>query len=425
VEVVCGGEQAGAHHGAGEGQAVDPWHAGAAPGREGGALERASAVLGLGLGEVDASLVPPRRLAELARYGMEGKAALLRRHPDDRRRATLVATVAHLQTRAVDDALDLLDVLVTSRLLARAERDSNQSKVRTWPRLGKASVTVAAALGVLLEVTGASEDLAEQARHDGLDETPISLSQVWKRIEEVVARDELARALDDIVDLAGTADDDADSAWRAELVKRYQTVRPFLPTLCEVVRFGAAPEGERVLAALHALPKLWGGGRRNVGVDEIDTGLLVGSWRRLVLHAPDQEPGTVAWRRAWTFCVLEQFHRHLQEGRHALARDLFHGRRGELRQRYHDGMEDQLGALGLVLNAIVLFNTRYLDAAVTQLRAAGHHVRDEDAARLSPFVRHHINFHGRYSFTLPTDLGATLRPLRDPHAAGDEDDESA
>ncbi len=46
---------------------------------------------------------------------------------------------------------------------------------------------------------------------------------------------------------------------------------------------------------------------------------------------------------------------NLQEGRHALARRIFHGQRGELRQRYYEGMEEQLGALGLVLNAIVLF----------------------------------------------------------------------
>lgn len=46
-------------------------------------------------------------------------------------------------------------------------------------------------------------------------------------------------------------------------------------------------------------------------------------------------------------------------------------------------MEDQIGALGLVLNALVLFNTRYMDAAVTQLRADGFDVRDEDVVRLS------------------------------------------
>ena len=32
------------------------------------------------------------------------------------------------------------------------------------------------------------------------------------------------------------------------------------------------------------------------------------------------------------------------------------------------GQEDQLGALGLVLNAIALWNTRYMDAALRQPR---------------------------------------------------------
>jgi TnpA family transposase len=42
------------------------------------------------------------------------------------------------------------------------------------------------------------------------------------------------------------------------------------------------------------------------------------------------------------------------EGRHSLGRALFHGKRAELRQRYREGQEDQLGPLGLVLNVIVL-----------------------------------------------------------------------
>lgn len=52
----------------------------------------------------------------------------------------------------------------------------------------------------------------------------------------------------------------------------------------------------------------------------------------------------------------------VQESRHRLARKIFHGQRGELRQAYREGQEDRLGALGLVLNAVVLWNTRYIDA---------------------------------------------------------------
>ena len=59
------------------------------------------------------------------------------------------------------------------------------------------------------------------------------------------------------------------------------------------------------------------------------------------------------------------------EGRHSLARAVFHGKRGELRQRYREGQEDQLGALGLVVNIIVLWNTLYMSEAVKRLTGAG------------------------------------------------------
>ncbi|WSJ62162.1 transposase [Streptomyces sp. NBC_01310] len=81
------------------------------------------------------------------------------------------------------------------------------------------------------------------------------------------------------------------------------------------------------------------------------------------------------------------------------------------------------GISGLVLNAVVLWNTRYLDAAVARLRAEGHDIKDEDVARLSPLKDRHINFLGRYLFNIKASApGQGLRPFRDPDAA--EDDES-
>ena len=63
--------------------------------------------------------------------------------------------------------------------------------------------------------------------------------------------------------------------------------------------------------------------------------------------------------------------RNLQEGRHALARKICHGKKGELYHRYERGLENQLGSLGLVLNCVTLWTTVYLDAAVRQLKAQG------------------------------------------------------
>jgi TnpA family transposase len=106
------------------------------------------------------------------------------------------------------------------------------------------------------------------------------------------------------------------------------------------------------------------------------------------------------------------------EDRHKLARAVFHGKRGELRQRYREGQEDQLGALGLVVNIIVLWNTLYIDAALQQLRTEGFPIKPEDLARISPLVFDHINLLGRYSFSLPDSVQrGQLRPLRNPSEA--------
>ncbi|WP_327118915.1 Tn3 family transposase [Nocardia sp. NBC_01730] len=106
---------------------------------------------------------------------------------------------------------------------------------------------------------------------------------------------------------------------------------------------------------------------------------------------------------------------NLVEGRHDLARRIYHGKKGEMVRSYYEGMEDQLSALGLVLNCLVLWNTVYSDRALEQLRAQDYPVREEDAARLSAFIRGHIGLDGHYAFHLP-DLGGTHRPLRDPDA---------
>lgn len=109
--------------------------------------------------------------------------------------------------------------------------------------------------------------------------------------------------------------------------------------------------------------------------------------------------------------TLTQLNR--SEGRHRLAREVFHGKRGELRQRYRIGQEDQLGALGLVVNVIVLWNTIYMDAIIDQLKKEGLSINEDDVARLCPLGSEHINVLGRYLFAIPEAVAkGELRPLR-------------
>ncbi len=114
----------------------------------------------------------------------------------------------------------------------------------------------------------------------------------------------------------------------------------------------------------------------------------------------------------------------VQESRHKLARDICHGKRGQIMQAYREGQEDQLGALGLVLNAAVLWTTRYTDAAVTQIQALlseerDHDVLDADVARLSPLKQANLNVLGRRP---TTPAGGGLLPLRTPAVEEDEED---
>jgi len=101
------------------------------------------------------------------------------------------------------------------------------------------------------------------------------------------------------------------------------------------------------------------------------------------------------------------------ESRNSLARDVFHGRRGQLRQHYQAGQESQLGALGLMVSIIVLWQTVHIQAALDHLGASGHELDPDpaDVARLSPLGHPSINLQGRYRTTSRAPSGG-LRPVR-------------
>ncbi|MGH9120743.1 MAG: DUF4158 domain-containing protein, partial [Acidimicrobiales bacterium] len=154
------------------------------------ALDRVAEIAGLGLSDLGlADLVPPRRLGELARHGLAAKATALRRHPPERRLATLLATVHHLQARSVDDVLELLDLLMSTELLAKARTAADKEKVRRHPRLAKATAKLAVAVEVLLEAGAWGPD----------DE--VRVGQVWEAIEAVVSSAELRAAVASVTDM--------------------------------------------------------------------------------------------------------------------------------------------------------------------------------------------------------------------------------
>ena len=103
------------------------------------------------------------------------------------------------------------------------------------------------------------------------------------------------------------------------------------------------------------------------------------------------------------------------EALHALRSWLVFGGDGKIRRKQEDAQTEQAGCLNLMANAVVVWNTLYMEAAASALREGGHDVRDEDLAHLSPARHEHVNRYGRYRFDVEgAPDGRTLRPLRVP-----------
>lgn len=101
------------------------------------------------------------------------------------------------------------------------------------------------------------------------------------------------------------------------------------------------------------------------------------------------------------------------EARNALARAVFFNRLGELRDRTHENQRHRASGLNLVVGAIVLWNTVYLERAVAAIRLKGQSVSDEALAHLSPLKWEHINLTGDYHWRKDAGLRKRkLRPLR-------------
>jgi TnpA family transposase len=104
------------------------------------------------------------------------------------------------------------------------------------------------------------------------------------------------------------------------------------------------------------------------------------------------------------------------ESRNSLARAVFIHRLGEIRDRTYENQQHRASGLNLVVSAIVLWNTRYLERAVEVMRKA-ENVPDSLLAHLSPLGWEHVNLTGDYVWAAEQSVSENtvgLRPLR-PH----------
>lgn len=102
------------------------------------------------------------------------------------------------------------------------------------------------------------------------------------------------------------------------------------------------------------------------------------------------------------------------EAKNALARAVFFNRLGELRDRSFENQRYRASGLNLVVAAIVLWNTVYLERAIQALRARGQEIDDSLLQHLSPLGWEHINLTGDYTWQQNNQVErGKFRPLRD------------
>jgi len=103
------------------------------------------------------------------------------------------------------------------------------------------------------------------------------------------------------------------------------------------------------------------------------------------------------------------------EALHSLRGWLLFANEGKLRKSQLQDQATQASSLTLVTNAVIAWNTRYMQAVIAQLKEEGHTIRDSDLKHTSPCRFDHINKHGKYNFNVDEEMNRKeLRPLRKP-----------
>lgn len=239
------------------------------------ALERYTRLRSLEFSCLNFTGLPAIQLRNLARYAGMASVKYISRMPEERRLAILTAFVKAQEISALDEAVDVLDMLILN-ITREAKKTGQKKRLRTLKDLDRAALLLARACALLLD-----EDTAD----DLLRKTIFSSVSVARLAESVEKVNELARP--------------QDTNFQDEMVEQYGRVRRFLPALLRDLHFRAAPDGEHTLAAIHYLAELNGSKKRIL--DDAPEHIISGPWKRLVYDADGR-----IQRAGYSLCLLER-----------------------------------------------------------------------------------------------------------------------
>jgi len=120
------------------------------------------------------------------------------------------------------------------------------------------------------------------------------------------------------------------------------------------------------------------------------------------------------------YLTSESLRRKIQKGlnkgeaMNALARAIFFGKQGELRERTIQNQLQRASALNIIINAISVWNTLHLTKAIEYQKGLGD-FNEDLLNHMSPLGWEHINLLGEYHFNTERVVSVdSLRPLKLP-----------
>lgn len=216
------------------------------------ALERYIRLRSLEFSRLNFSGLPAIQLRNLARYAGMASVKYIARMPQQRKLAVLTAFVKAQEITALDDAVDVLDMLILD--IIRESKKTGKKRLRTLKDLDQAALLLARACALLLD-----------------DNTDVpDLRQV---IFKCVPQNRLAESVSKVNELARPQNNN----FHDEMVEQYGRGKRFLPAVLRDLHFRAAPAGEHVLAAIHYLAELNGSKKRIL--DDAPEHIITGPWK--------------------------------------------------------------------------------------------------------------------------------------------------
>jgi len=250
------------------------------------ALERFLELKAFGLQRIDFSYIPPIRLKNLARHAGVISMHKIARMKDEKRIAMLVAFVKTYEVMALDDAIDILDLLI-AEIAGDAKKIGKKKRLRTLKDLDKSALALASICELILN---------EETEDNHLREAIFAKLPKEKLAQSVAQVKEIARP--------------ANNNFHDEMVEQYGRVRRFLPRLLNDITVKAAPAGQITLEAFEYLASL-DNSRKQI-LEDPPLGILTNPWKRLVFD----KQGKIT-RKGYSICFLDKFQDSLRR------RDIF------------------------------------------------------------------------------------------------------